>query len=256
LLKEKIMQRLKMATALAVGLFATGSALADLEPTSKIEPGFDSKSFNSNSLTPNDPNSSREDDSIYVTDIGFTVNFFGNTYTGLGINENGNVTFGLMASGAMPFSMADSTYPIIAPFFADVSNGSITYGTGTYQGQAAFGVNWIDVTPYSAKHDRTETNSFQLLLVDRANGDFDIVFNYGLMEWDNSPYRARVGYASGTYPNISDELSALDSSAAELAYTHHVFEIRAVPSVPEPETYAMLLAGLGIVTVVARRRKN
>ncbi|MDR1854328.1 MAG: FxDxF family PEP-CTERM protein [Azoarcus sp.] len=31
--------------------------------------------------------------------------------------------------------------------------------------------------------------------------------------------------------------------------------ITAVP-VPEPETYAMLLAGLGIVGMVARRRRN
>lgn len=30
----------------------------------------------------------------------------------------------------------------------------------------------------------------------------------------------------------------------------------AIPAVPEPESYAMLLAGLGIMAVVARRRKN
>ncbi|MDR3322817.1 MAG: FxDxF family PEP-CTERM protein [Zoogloeaceae bacterium] len=29
-----------------------------------------------------------------------------------------------------------------------------------------------------------------------------------------------------------------------------------VPTVPEPETYAMLLAGLGFLGVVARRRRN
>jgi hypothetical protein len=31
---------------------------------------------------------------------------------------------------------------------------------------------------------------------------------------------------------------------------------QAVPAVPEPETYAMLLAGLGLMSVVARRRKQ
>jgi hypothetical protein len=253
LLKEKIMQKLKLVAALAVGLFVTGSAMGR-PSASPIVPGFDSNTFDPNPDDPNpddplDPNSRWEDGSIYVTDIGFTVNFFGNTYTGLGINENGNVTFGLMAGSAMMFNMADSTYPIIAPFFTDVSNGSITYGTGTYDGQAAFGVNWINVTPYNVE---TEKNTFQLLLVDRANGDFDIIFNYGAMSWNNeNQYRARVGYASGTYPNIFHELDY--SSIAALADTPHVFEIRAVP---EPETYAMLLAGLGIVTVVARRRRN
>jgi hypothetical protein len=33
-------------------------------------------------------------------------------------------------------------------------------------------------------------------------------------------------------------------------------DVSAVPSIPEPETYAMLLAGLGMIGAVARRRRN
>jgi hypothetical protein len=32
--------------------------------------------------------------------------------------------------------------------------------------------------------------------------------------------------------------------------------LQAAPAVPEPETYAMLLAGLGLMGFVARRRKQ
>lgn len=38
--------------------------------------------------------------------------------------------------------------------------------------------------------------------------------------------------------------------------THTRFEIRAIAPVPEPEGYAMLLAGLCLMGVIARRRKN
>jgi hypothetical protein len=31
---------------------------------------------------------------------------------------------------------------------------------------------------------------------------------------------------------------------------------QAIPAIPEPETYAMLLAGLGLLSLVARRRKQ
>lgn len=240
------MQRLKLAAALAVGLFATGSALA----ASQIVSGFDS-----NTLTP--PEDESNESASVAVDLGFTVNFFGKTYTGLTINENGNVTFGGAMNHPIPFDLVENyyRYPIIAPFFSDVSKTPITYGTGTYDGKAAFAVNWIDAKPYLG----TATNSFQLLLVDRDNGDFDIVFNYGQMNWDSvtyddeSTYSARVGYANGGYPNIAYELPASNSSARALTDQRLTFEVRAVP---EPETYAMLLLGLGIVTAMARRRKN
>jgi PEP-CTERM motif len=34
------------------------------------------------------------------------------------------------------------------------------------------------------------------------------------------------------------------------------YYISAVTPVPEPETYAMMLAGLGLMGTIARRRKN
>ncbi|MDR3323361.1 MAG: PEPxxWA-CTERM sorting domain-containing protein, partial [Zoogloeaceae bacterium] len=37
---------------------------------------------------------------------------------------------------------------------------------------------------------------------------------------------------------------------------HIVYNSNPAPAVPEPETYAMLLAGLGLVGLIARRRRN
>jgi hypothetical protein len=34
------------------------------------------------------------------------------------------------------------------------------------------------------------------------------------------------------------------------------FTLTQVPTIPEPETYAMLLAGLGLIGFIARRRKQ
>jgi hypothetical protein len=44
--------------------------------------------------------------------------------------------------------------------------------------------------------------------------------------------------------------------AEQYGYLHFNLSTRYVGAVPEPETYAMLLAGLGIISVVARRRRN
>src|SRR5262245_38630951 len=62
------------------------------------------------------------------------------------------------------------------------ASGVISYGTGTFEGHAAFAVNWGGVkgVGYRAGAD-TKLNNFQLLLVERSYtgpGNFDIVFNY------------------------------------------------------------------------------
>jgi PKD repeat protein len=146
--------------------------------------------------------------------IGFTLNFFGRSYDQLWVNNNGNVTFDGPLSTYTPFGIRGSTLPIIAPFFADVDTRSggnlVTYGFGntTYQGHAAFCVDWVDVGYYNQRYDKKD--SFQLLLVQRPDsgpGDFDIVFNYGSIQWETGEASggvdglggasAYVGYSNG-----------------------------------------------------------
>ncbi len=157
-----------------------------------------------------------DDGSTAPVDLPFNVNFYGKTYSSLWVNNNGNVTFNGPLSIFMPFGLQDTQIPIIAPFFADVDTrgqgaAPVQYGYGqtTFDGHQAFCVNWLNVGYYNAHSDKL--NSFQLLLVNRSDqgvGAFDIVFNYGQIQWETGDasngvngfggFPAHVGFSSGT----------------------------------------------------------
>ena len=130
--------------------------------------------------------------------LGFTINFFGVNRSQVFVNNNGNVTFGAANTGFTPFQLSSSTFPIIAAFFADVDtsnagSGVTSYGTTTFNGHAAFCVNWVHVFGFGK--GTTLYNSFQLLIVDLGGGNFDMVFNYDKIQWDK-------GTASGTSAGV------------------------------------------------------
>src|SRR5262249_22323717 len=123
------------ALIVAVGL---GAASADAT-TIRALPGF-----TANVLPAND------DDSTPLVPLGFTVNSFGLTFTGLYANNNGNITFDFPLPDYTPFDLTSTGQQIIAPFFADVDttgfgSGAVTYGNDTVGGRPAFGVDWINV---------------------------------------------------------------------------------------------------------------
>jgi PKD repeat protein len=126
--------------------------------------------------------------------IGFEINFYGNTFTSLYVNNNGNVTLDAALGTYTPFGLTNTLSQIIAPFFADVdtrAGNTVTFGNDTVDGHPAFGVNWIDVGYYDMETDKLD--SFQLVLISRSDrnpGDFDIEFNYDQIQWE-------TGEASG-----------------------------------------------------------
>lgn len=174
--------------------------------------------FESNTLAAND------DRSTDLVEVGFTLNFFGQEFTDLYVNNNGNVTFDRPLSTFTPFGLLETNVPIIAPFFADVDTRAdrselVTYGMDTIGGRPAFGVNWIDVGYFSFGDDKL--NSIQLVIVDRSDiavGDFDFEFNYNQIEWETGGASggtdglggnsARAGYSNGV-----DTAFELDGSA-------------------------------------------
>src|SRR5437870_2923857 len=180
-------------------------------------------------IPPND-----DDSTSSSVPIGFTLNFFGRSYDQLWVNNNGNVTFDGPLSTYTPFGLRGTALPIIAPFFADVDtrNGgelvSYGYGDTTYQGHAAFCVDWINVGYYSKRYDKLD--SFQLLLVQRrdsGSGDFDIVFNYGSIQWETGEASggvdglggasAHVGYSNGDGSSANSfELTGSDRAGSFL----------------------------------------
>src|SRR5262245_62089150 len=74
------------------------------------------------------------------------INFFGQYYTGLYLNNNGSVTFNAATSTFTPSAITGSTSnPIIAPFWADVDTRGGAVATPT-PGGTSTGSNllWYD----------------------------------------------------------------------------------------------------------------
>jgi hypothetical protein len=166
-----------------------------------------------NSLPANDDGSSGA-----AVPLGFNINIANTTYTGVWVNNNGNVTFDGPLPDYTPTPIASTSHVIVAPFWADVDTrgtGSAvtTYGTTTYHGQAAFCAEWDGVGYYNSNTDKL--NRFELLLVnrpDRASGDFDIIYNYDQVQWETGDASggsaglggtsARVGWSFGSGGNV------------------------------------------------------
>lgn len=217
------------------------------------------------------------------------INFFGQSFTTVYVNDNGNVSFQLPLSQFTPSSFATGVgLPIIAPFFADVDTegaGSslVTYGNVTYNGRAAFVADWPNVGYFDSNADKL--NSFQLILTDRSDtgsGNFDIEFNYNRIKWETGDassgsgglggISAAAGYSNGLSgaSNVFYQLPGslvngafLDGGPNSLAanslnsttpgrYDFQVRNGQVIPSTPEPLSIG--LCGVGLVAMLAAKR--
>ncbi len=151
--------------------------------------------FGENFLSRNDDDSSSEIDITSVFPQG--LNFFGATYYGIFVNNNGNVTLKGPQAVFTPTAITASTAnPIFAPFFADVDTraapatptpgGNSTGSNLVYWDidplRGAITVTWDDVGFYNS--NTTKLNAFQLRLTrSDVAGDFDIEFRYEATNW-------------------------------------------------------------------------
>jgi len=203
--------------------FAAATLLsAGIAEAAAVRPGFDSSTLARN-----------DDGSTSLVPLGFVADFFGINFTGLYVNNNGNVTFDLPLSTYTPFNLTSTGRQIIGPFFADVDTRSagdpVRYGNSTADGYPAFGATWVDVDCYSSTSSRVVRNSFQVVLIDRSDtgpGNFDIEFNYDQIQWEagqasggnfncQGGNSARVGYSNGSgEPGTFYELPGSDVNGA------------------------------------------
>ena len=123
--------------------------------------------------------------------IGFSFNFFGNSYSTAVIQSNGLVGFGPFTfTGYNSFSIPSGGNPnnYIAGYFADIDiryGGTISYQTvGTTPNQS-FVVSYNNVVPYnSGTSAGTGTASFQIIL--NENGSFQVVISQLSANWNAS----------------------------------------------------------------------
>jgi hypothetical protein len=242
----------------------------------------DSALFTGNNIGRDDDHSSND-----AVTLGFSALLGGSTYTGAFVNNNGNITFGQALSTYTPEGIPGVGFPIIAPFWADVDtrhadSGVTSYGTAELNGHKVFGVNWIGVGYYNSQVNKL--NSFQLILTERSDvgaGDFDIQFNYDQVQWETGSatssggtdglggVAAAVGYSLGAgkyfeFAGSRTPGSFLDGNAGGLTNNsmgsnvlgQYNFVVRngVVSNIPEPSSYALLLAGIALVGVAARKR--
>ena len=131
-------------------------------------------------------------------------NYFGRQYGGgaVWINTNGTISFG--AAFADP-PRADNATPraaVIAPFWADVDTR--LDGEGTESGgiwvdidaaSDTVSVTWDRVGVY--RRDADAPNLFQVQMVDRGNGNFDIVYRYDQIRWTVGTSELDAGARAG-----------------------------------------------------------
>jgi len=162
-------------------------------------------------MAKNDDGSSRQFTFDEFGQLGFDngVNFFGNTYNGFFINNNGNITFGSSLSSFTPNPFPQTNTPMIAPYWGDVDTrcgacGNVYLGSPDANTMV---VTWDSVGVYS--QNASATNTFQLVLIDRGDqglGDFDVEFRYEDINWTSgsasSGIPAQAGYDAGDGTNF------------------------------------------------------
>jgi hypothetical protein len=134
--------------------------------------------------------------------LGFTVPFFGNNYSSLFINNNGNVSFNAGIAAFTPSGPQGATQPIISPFFADVDTRDLASGVVHVRTDIPnqIIVTWDAVGYFSAHGDKL--NSFQLVLRGPdyviPAGEGAIGFFYKGMQWETGDASGGSGGFGGT----------------------------------------------------------
>ena len=221
--------------------------------------------FGENALVRSDDGSSTFIDLTAVLPGG--LNFFGQLFTGLWVNNNGSVSFASAMSSFTPTAITGSTAnPLITPFWADVdtrAGAAVPSAGGTSTGSnqvwydldaanGVFTVTWDDVGYFNRKTDKL--NAFQLALTKVGDdGDFNITLRYENVDWTTGDFSggsnglggtvARAGYSSGNGLDYL-ELPQSGDQAAILA-------LESASNVGTPGTYEFAIRNGAVLSTLA-----
>jgi hypothetical protein len=211
--------------------------------------------------------SGRNDDGFRgPINLGFTLNFFGTDYTQFFANNNGNISFGAGISAFVPTGLTGAASPVISPYFADVDTRGALSDVLHLRNDIANEIilTWNNVGYFDSHDDKLD--SFQLVVRGPGYaipaGEGAIGFFYKNMPWiaTDTSVTAAVGFGNGSGSFEALEGSNTGTINAALAnhyiwFDQNLVVVPPVDAVPEPETYALMLAGLGVMVGVARRRR-
>jgi len=196
--------------------------------------------------------SGRNDDGYSLLNLGFSINYFGQNYSSLYINNNGNVSFGAGISDYVPVGPTGAAAPVISPFFSDVDTRALTSGVVHVRTDIADEVivTWDNVGYYNTHG--TPLNSFQLVLRSASYnipvGEGAIGFFYRDMGWErtDTSTTAAVGFGDGQGNGeviVGSNASGMNAVVAN----HHIWfdpNLAPVYETPEPTALALVAAGL------------
>ncbi|MBL8466525.1 nidogen-like domain-containing protein [Methyloversatilis discipulorum] len=164
---------MKFRTLLLPALIATLSGGA--QAVSMLDFGVGDRGYGTQFLAANDDGSTNQ------LPLPFDIDFFGQTFSNFFVNNNGNISFLTTIGAYTPDPFPISSQPMIAPFWGDVD----TRGTGNVwihsPNANTLAVTWDAVGYYDSATDKT--NSFQLVLRNQGDGNFDVDFRYERLEW-------------------------------------------------------------------------
>jgi hypothetical protein len=222
-----------------------------------------------------DPSGRNDDGYSGPINLGFTLNFFGTSYSTFFINNNGNISFGSGIAAYTPSGPTGASAPIISPFFADVDTRNSASGV-VYLTQLANEdiITWSGVGYYDSHANLLDT--FQLILrgpgYNIPAGQGQIGFYYGTMQWETgdasggsggfggTPAAVGFGDGSGNGQVLQGSIQNGISGVVNDEYIWFDLSSTGVPvtpppsSAPEPASVGVVLLGVGMLGVAARNK--
>lgn len=192
----------------------------------------------------------QSDDDCDFVEFGFSFTFYGETYTGVWVNSNGNLTFGECNTTYWNANVPDGTRVLVAPIYGDWyprDTGDVYWNVIGSAGSRTFVATWLTVPEYS-NEDGPGTSTFQVQLREGSN---TVVLGYNTLTTDGINWTdsdagesdMEVGISSGTGSFIR---SAVGSEIPALQGTNICYA-------PSGGEYGEVdCAQLGAVTLSAR----
>ena len=161
---------------------------------------------------------------------------------------------GMLSAHASGAGTTNNTYDLGSLTTANSSTPATLPLAGAFGDTFTFNLatGTLDVVGITSYWDKIETPVVDLTLTDSTSSTSQSVV--ATATYDKNNRTARYNY---TFTG----LTALDNyslvvSGPEATHLGSTYTLQMVASVPEPESYAMLLAGLGLVGAMVRRRKS